>query len=70
MEIDWISVLGSKLTCFRVDRIALASVWRSKLTWFFVRGVEIDLVFIWGSVDLVFVWVVEIDMVFVSGHGN
>ena len=39
-------------------------MWESKLTWFCVRG-ENDLFFVCGSIDLVFVRVVEIDLVLV-----
>ena len=54
-------------------------MWASKITWFFVWVVEIDLISVsehrnWldfsvgVGIDSDFVWVVEIDLVFVSGH--
>ena len=38
----------------------------SKLTWFCVRA-ENDLFSVWGSIDLVFVYMVETDLFFVCG---
>ena len=49
-------IYGSKLAWFLS--------WKSKLTWFCVRA-ENDLFLACGSIDLVFVRVVEIDLVFV-----
>ena len=37
---------------------------------FFCVRVENNLFLVRGSIDLFFVWVVEIDMVFVSGYRN
>ena len=80
--------LGSKLTWFQCwDRNLLGFClgdqnWfdfsmRIVIDLFFVRGVDIDLVFcvraendlfwVQGSIDLVFVWVVETDLVFMCG---
>ena len=52
IEFDFVLVLGSSLTCFLCGG--------SKLT---VRA-EIDLFVAWWSINLVFVWVAEIDLVF------
>ena len=38
--------------------------WGSKLTWFRVRA-ENNIFLVWGSIEFVFVQVVEIDLVFV-----
>ena len=100
IEIDLISVMGSKLTWFEVDVVLalrsnltsflcggqnrlrfwvwaknyLVLIYGSKVTWFLRRDrnwlgfrvrSENDLFSMWGSIDLVFVRVVEVDLVFV-----
>ena len=48
-------IYGSKLTRFLG--------WGSKLNWFLCVCAESDLFLVWGSIDIVFVRVVEIDLV-------
>ena len=78
-KLTWFLCGRSRLTCFCVRaENDLVSVYGSKLTWAWCRGRN-WFVFLYGLKGLVFsvgidwvvfVWVVEIDLVFMSGHRN
>ena len=75
IEIDSVVVCGSTLTCFCAavkigfavvcaeNRLVLMN--RSKMTWFLCVDPN-DLFLFWGSIESVFVWVFQIDLVLCS----
>ena len=80
IEIDWFDCVGIEIDFFErgveIDFVVFRPIivwfsgpdrlWRSRLTYFFVSA-ENNLFLMWRSIDLIFVWVVEINLGFVCG---